>query len=173
MQVKINQRGVGLIEVLLYIVLTSFISAAFFKFVMREHFYLFSKIDDLNQFIQMRSACDVFGRDIRKAPFPAEQWKCMCSKCIIWSGVDKDVGWLLKKNKFIRVEGVFDEKSQRWRKPRSSCVLLGVKEIEFSLVFDDKAKSVDSVVLSIVMAKKGRERKLEQTFFLKNGELLA
>ena len=167
---KSNQRGITLVELILYIALTSFVSVLFFTFIVREHIGLISKADELRLFVSANNALDVFRRDLQQAPCGKTLWKKFDKDCLIWRQDGKDICWHKKKDRLMRIEGLYDVASGRWKKAARSTVIIGVKNLELSFGAN-RDNAISSVVVLLGVESRSNYFEINRNFFVKNGEL--
>lgn len=92
--------------------------------------------------ITLHMAHDLLVRDIHGASSKRETWKKIEPDIVIWHIGRKDVGWQYKKGQLLRIEGNFDESTNRWHKKVQSVVAQSIAEVQFHIYGQDAIEYV-------------------------------
>ena len=159
-----KQNGFFIIEIILYVALVSWLFLLIFQFISNERKLLVAGVSRFHSYINLNNAADIFMRDIRQAPASLRQWKNFDDGCIIWHSKDRDIGWEIKKDKMIRIYGIFVEDKNKWKGANRSCMVPRFIEASFTV-----EKSLQSdVVKSLIFHVKTKDASIKRKVFLKN-----
>lgn len=124
--------GFSLVECIVYLTLLSLLSVALFRFATDNQLRLHRQAQSADTVMALYAAADQIAADLAWAPADQRRWKKQGNNTYFWSTAQGDVGWLVKKNKLVRIVGSYDSHADQWRAKKSSIVAGGIAQLIIS-----------------------------------------
>ena len=108
------------------------------------YFSIFTIYTFYKEKLTLHIALDLFVKEIRTCTI--KEWKETKINSIIWNNGKQDIGWRFNKNKFERIQGIYDQKGN-WKKSKTSIIALNINKIEFYINYiNQKIVGIESII---------------------------
>jgi len=113
---------------------------------------------------------DIFVRDIHSAPSDSSLWKVITSTMLVWQVTDIDIGWRFKDNKLTRIEGIYNTRTQSWKKKTESTAISNIASVSFSIKkrYCLKKSRIKQALITLTTNNKGKIHSIMGVACIKN-----
>ncbi len=147
------RKGFTLLEVIIYILLFSFITLATSLWIARLWQFCVAKEKKQVSLITLYCAHDILSRDICNAPADKTKWKENNETCLIWHTQKGDIGWTQDDGQLVRIEGRYNKKQKKWTK-KTKNKLATTKRVQFKVVGDTYIDYVEFTIADDITSVK-------------------
>lgn len=160
-----NNRGFSLLELLIYIAITTTISLCSCAWISNALFTL-STIRSKNEIaLRMLAAFDCFARDIMMAPASAKLWKHMELHNMSWKQGDRIIEYQYKDGNVLRIVQAYNQDKNIYRTTKAK-LITSISHCALSIHTEDK--KVHGVTIAFSSYKGGIKHAYEQYIPLRN-----
>ncbi len=149
-----NKSGSLLIEILIYLFLSSIFLLLLFQFVINS--YREYKNINLNNSKLVRSliSLDLITSDIQKSSKEIKRWKKIADSEIIFSIKNIDVGWHFSESRLYRIEGQYDQNKNSWQNKIESLAAVNLSNFNFLIYKAAEEIKLIKINFGILVGKK-------------------
>ncbi|MCK4651006.1 prepilin-type N-terminal cleavage/methylation domain-containing protein [Candidatus Babeliales bacterium] len=149
-------KAFSLIELLIYLLIFSFLSLAIFSFFTSTQKYLVFSNSKNEKVIRANITLDLFKRDLICASRNFFDWSFDENKDVVFKKIMLDkkrnenevcVGWKFNDDGAVRIEGDYDFKNKKWKHKNVSRANYNMNKINIDLKFDKNRRFVEMVEL--------------------------
>lgn len=126
------QKGISIIECLVYCALLTLLATVSFNWIFKTHTIIKEQNSKNNQTIGLGAVSDFIIRELRAAPSLKTSWKKIESHEIIWTQGDFDIGWTYEKGQLIRYQGKYSQDLDQWSEKSKSIISSAIKKLDIS-----------------------------------------
>ncbi len=150
-------QGFLLIEVLIYLLLSSIFFLFLFQFTTNSY-QQYKKINLNNsKLIQALLSLDLITNDIQKSCRDIKNWKKINNSEIIFAvKSNTDIGWYFKDNKLYRIEGEYDQNKDHWKNKIESLCASNLSNFHFLIYKENEIKLIH-INIAVVIGTKERQ----------------
>lgn len=155
-----------MVTFLVYLALSQLLFVITFRYSSSVFIYLSAAGRANNSFSELNAAHDCFSYDVRMAPSEKKMWKKITNHELIWSSSRADVGWVMKENMLMRIEGAFNDKSNTWHDKTVSVVARNINDLIFHV--DSNGTYVFAVTIECDTLVNGKRYAIDRSITLRN-----
>lgn len=133
-----RHKGFTLIEVLLYLVLSSFVIIVSFNAVVTIQRQQMNIEKKSKQVMELYAAIASLTRDIEAAPCNKEQWIDTGPNRLVWKTNKKQIAWFIEKDALVRTEQRYREQGG-WSRRSKSVIAHSITQFICAPLYEMKA----------------------------------